>query len=500
MAEACVHPQRGRRTALAPFRLSQPSHILQLHMNDHQRLVCAAPVSGAQPDTCYPLFVMANCAASSVCPVSPCRVSGVGCAYACPEASLLHCSSTYSLRTGSGDGSEMPFVAGSSMALHDKYYSREHRQWMQEEEEKALSMAVVVAYHQLRATLTELRLMAAEALPHRERKPKKKRRSSLPSLGKRIQVRMQTAGAQVVRQYETMRQDGRLRMAKYDGVWRHVAATVRTTKRKFVSDVKRRVQASSAVQNASAILRQLQSTMTSDWNAMQPLYFPSEYAHHFKFWRREADINDLPVTRCEAFYPNHSPSEIEAIMCDTKERLAWDRNLADFRAVDEANDIYYHRIESSVLKKFGFKGREYLYKRIISDCDGVKCRNVLFTSVEDGEVAGTQRAPDSTAAEGEDGGSVRGFIHYQNYRMEEVEQDGDLGTRLTITAVVDARASPPRYVANLICRMMSGQPYVWMREHLSCMRGGRSALPQQVDPPAPTGWTTAPYDHYALLE
>eukprot|EP01059_Diplonema_ambulator_P005454 TRINITY_DN1518_c0_g1_i2.p1 TRINITY_DN1518_c0_g1~~TRINITY_DN1518_c0_g1_i2.p1 ORF type:complete len:296 (+),score=53.85 TRINITY_DN1518_c0_g1_i2:68-955(+) len=162
------------------------------------------------------------------------------------------------------------------------------------------------------------------------------------------------------------------------------------------------------------------------WDELQPSYFPAEYKNDFRLFRRSEDINGFPVTKCEAFFPQTELEKIERLMCDTSTRLAWDRNLSHFSEVGESGKpeegTFYHIIESSVVKRFGFKGRDFLYKRVKSPC-GERCKDITFASIEgDSPIAGTN--------------AVRGFIHYQNYRIEEAPEGG---TKLTITALVDRR-------------------------------------------------------------
>ena len=209
---------------------------------------------------------------------------------------------------------------------------------------------------------------------------------------------------------------------------------------------------------------------SEEWASLVPS-MPAEYAESFKLWRRTSDVAGLPATRCEAFFPGSSVGEIQELVCDTQERMEWDKNRTHFECVDEGRSIFYHKIESSVLKRFGFRGRDFLYSQQVSDC-GETCKEITFESVDSASVCGNDSPYHPANSD-----AVRGDIKYQQYLIKEGHRDGSDGTFLTITAVVDTGATPPSYVSTLICKLMSGQPYVWMREHLQRKQVGFGRAP-----------------------
>eukprot|EP00754_Rhynchopus_humris_P009232 Rhum_TRINITY_DN13966_c2_g1::Rhum_TRINITY_DN13966_c2_g1_i1::g.66571::m.66571 len=209
---------------------------------------------------------------------------------------------------------------------------------------------------------------------------------------------------------------------------------------------------------------------SEEWASLVPS-MPAEYAESFKLWRRSSDVAGLPATRCEAFFPGSSVGDIQDLVCDTQERMEWDKNRTHFECVDEDRAIFYHKIESSVLKRFGFRGRDFLYSQQVSDC-GEACKEITFESVDSASVCG-----DDSPYHPANSDAVRGDIKYQQYLIKEGRRDGSDGTFLTITAVVDTGATPPSYVSTLICKLMSGQPYVWMREHLERKQVGFGRAP-----------------------
>ena len=226
------------------------------------------------------------------------------------------------------------------------------------------------------------------------------------------------------------------------------------------------------------------------WDALEPSRLPTEHEKYFKLWKKKEDVHDLPTTRCEAFFPEATSLDVQNLMVDVPTRLAWDRNLTDFRPLSEEGDVFYHKIESATLKRFGFHGREFFYERQVASC-GEGCRDITLQSISD-------EAADGYSKGGEDG-SVRGTIHYQNYRIQEEEREGAKGAKLTITAVVDTGARPPKYISTLLCKLMAAQPYLWMVDHLATngVGGGTTA---QISTATPHNDINTYNHHFAILE
>ena len=196
----------------------------------------------------------------------------------------------------------------------------------------------------------------------------------------------------------------------------------------------------------------------STWVDLKPERFPVEYSHLFTVQRRNENIANVPVTRCTAIFPDASVEQLKNMMCDPEERLLWDYNYAEFKRVaipgGEDRDIFYHRVESNVMKIFGFKPRSFLYERQIDTTPTSEGDSVLvkFKSVSDSD------DPSSSSVK-----SVRGTIHHQSYLIEPLSR----GSQLIITSVVNTGSNPPSPVVNLMVKMMSGQPYIWMNNHLN---------------------------------
>eukprot|EP01060_Flectonema_neradi_P003466 TRINITY_DN12233_c0_g1_i1.p2 TRINITY_DN12233_c0_g1~~TRINITY_DN12233_c0_g1_i1.p2 ORF type:complete len:228 (+),score=31.53 TRINITY_DN12233_c0_g1_i1:893-1576(+) len=88
----------------------------------------------------------------------------------------------------------------------------------------------------------------------------------------------------------------------------------------------------------------------SSWVELKPECFPAQFSKLFKVERRSENIAYVPVTRCQAVFPGSTVDELKSLMCDTTERLQWDRNYAEFKKVVlegcEDKEIFYHRVES----------------------------------------------------------------------------------------------------------------------------------------------------------
>ncbi|KAJ9454993.1 hypothetical protein DIPPA_05089 [Diplonema papillatum] len=269
-----------------------------------------------------------------------------------------------------------------------------------------------------------------------------------------------------------------------------------------------------------------------DWNEIQPTAFPSAYAPYLHIYTRKTNLEHLPATRLEAFFPDTPLETMREILLDPAERLRWDRNLTAFfepaapAADDEASPqpaggegkVLFHAVENKTMNLFGFKGRSFLYRRLEEPC-GDRCVDVRFRSVTDEAIEDQVSQDSRTPAK-----TTRGFIYYQHYRLQEEsyadftarsagreaehgeeEEDSPRGLSLTITAATDTGGTtPPRSVVNFMCKMLGGNPYIWMRQHLDRRAGVPvvgSLLTGDSDTLGyPASWATPVEYHFAMLE
>eukprot|EP00756_Hemistasia_phaeocysticola_P048953 Hpha_TRINITY_DN23373_c0_g1::TRINITY_DN23373_c0_g1_i1::g.97006::m.97006 len=209
------------------------------------------------------------------------------------------------------------------------------------------------------------------------------------------------------------------------------------------------------------------------WRSISPARLPGKYKGLVRVDRREGDVRDVPITRLDAFFPAAEHTAITECVLDPSTRVRWDKNYGAFRMLDKdmnpdedgvgkvlfGKHTMSHRVESPLLRYLGFSPREFVYERVTERC-GEKCVLAKFKSVE-GPV------PDSSDA-------VRARIVYQEVRIEEQTErewngsteEGPLGVRLTMTSCVETDPRPPDSVIDFTCKMLSSQPYVWIREHL----------------------------------
>lgn len=227
------------------------------------------------------------------------------------------------------------------------------------------------------------------------------------------------------------------------------------------------------------------------WHEFTPSRLPKEHLPYVRVLRRNGDVAGLPVTRMVGFFPGIEVDDVARCMLDVDERLRWDRNLARFGVLDgevsgeqpaEGSMRLHHSIESSYLKWLGFSSRDFVYDRVVDRC-GDRCWRATFTE-----------APPPAGAKWH--GGVQARIHFQRLVIEEVDEevwfeDGAAarhsaaaeaaqvaaarGTRMTLTACVDTGSRPPSGVIDMLCRVMSGQPYMWIRAHLDARRAESAA-------------------------
>eukprot|EP01065_Artemidia_motanka_P040333 TRINITY_DN5029_c1_g4_i1.p1 TRINITY_DN5029_c1_g4~~TRINITY_DN5029_c1_g4_i1.p1 ORF type:complete len:571 (+),score=62.03 TRINITY_DN5029_c1_g4_i1:210-1715(+) len=225
------------------------------------------------------------------------------------------------------------------------------------------------------------------------------------------------------------------------------------------------------------------------WREIVPSRLPAHCRPFVRVYRRTDDIDGLPVTRLDAYFPGAEPQSVAEIVLDVSKRRQWDRNYADFRnlsnpeqsqGVHYGRQTMYHRVESPVLKFLGFSSRDFVYTRdVVQESEGGVVANYRSTEHQGAPTCGAVRAkivfqecairPETLRGWSADAGA--GHVVCD----EVVQRSAETGTRVTMTSCVDTGGTkPPSRVVDMTCKIMSGQPYIWMRESLEESAGTRA--------------------------
>eukprot|EP01062_Namystynia_karyoxenos_P061837 TRINITY_DN5449_c0_g2_i1.p1 TRINITY_DN5449_c0_g2~~TRINITY_DN5449_c0_g2_i1.p1 ORF type:complete len:634 (+),score=180.68 TRINITY_DN5449_c0_g2_i1:75-1904(+) len=238
----------------------------------------------------------------------------------------------------------------------------------------------------------------------------------------------------------------------------------------------------------------------SSWKELKPKRLSDEHRPYVRIFRKTEDVEGTPVTRLDAFFPGIEPHAVAECMLDVGERRKWDKNYTEFRMLadhsaaqqqqeagcGEAEAGYkipyglhtmYHRVESSTLRLLGFSARDFVYLRETERC-GKDC---VLTRFRYSDPPPEAPIPDT--------GAVQARIRYQECIVDSQSEmawleDGGTppteagagraevkGARMRMTSCVDTGSRPPSGVIDMMCSLMGGQPYVWMRTHIE----GRTA-------------------------